>query len=770
MRKKNKEEKDIRMAEGVLIRPENWKQEENRLYTLLLKSVFVYSIVMGTIGCYLTSLKMTCSYIAIHLVVLLGAVFCCLLYYNKVWENVGYILLFILLLFSGVSLRAYISTGFLATLNELGEQSSVYFGSKAIKRYAESVGNRELAVTLAFCYIGWVACVLMNVLISRRMQYMWATLFCILALIMPLYIENEPAGIYVIMLFSGLITCFVIRGNGHYHLTHDNAVYEFLPKKKRIEYVYAGKSLAGGMLSCFVICVCLIAGVFAFFPQERYEMTKTKSALKEKTMGSMQNFLQLGVMGLFNRYQSTGGLTSGRLGGISSIQLDYETDLVVTYAPYDNQRLYLKNFMGATYLPYENRWEYLRTKDHLLKRIVPVDGTSSFYRERYEKKDKNAAKGKMDIQNIAADERGYLPYYSENVNQIISPNEFFSYTYYTYNGKPPKMKKEYVNRDHPEQWLAIPNDNREAIQTLCGDAGLDVSDTPEEMATKLTTYFQKNIPYTYSPGATPRRQDFINYFLGNNRKGYCAHFASSATLAFRAMGVPARYVEGYAIDLEDLSEEGEIAEDKKYEDYYDGYNKAGNTSVVSVNVTDGNAHAWVEIYDEDSGWKVADVTPAAYGEEKASMGLMQRLMQLFQNSGSQSDGEAQETTAPGSLISPAVTQTALQGVRVVLVVIVVLAVIYILQRQIRKVIRYCRGGVNDRVIMKYGKWLRKKEKKYPELKQCLNYRQQIETVAKRENWQRSQEEIERIIRLLEKAGFSKETLTQEEKKELFFRI
>ena len=69
----------------------------------------------------------------------------------------------------------------------------------------------------------------------------------------------------------------------------------------------------------------------------------------------------------------------------------------------------------------------------------------------------------------------------------------------------------------------------------------------------------------------------MNYFLTKNRRGYCAHFASAATLAFRYIGIPARYVEGYAVDPQDVSEEGTIEYDEKYEAYYEGTSEVGRS-------------------------------------------------------------------------------------------------------------------------------------------------------------------------------------------------
>ena len=63
----------------------------------------------------------------------------------------------------------------------------------------------------------------------------------------------------------------------------------------------------------------------------------------------------------------------------------------------------------------------------------------------------------------------------------------------------------------------------------------------------VKSYLERHTDYSLSPGKLPRGKDFIEYFLYENKRGYCAHYASAATMIFRAMGIPARYVEGYAV-------------------------------------------------------------------------------------------------------------------------------------------------------------------------------------------------------------------------------
>ncbi|MCR5691754.1 MAG: transglutaminase-like domain-containing protein [Eubacterium sp.] len=751
-RKKKNIQEDIEISEGVLIRPDLWKQEESRSFTLLLKAAFVYLVVMGIMGSYLTSLEIPANYLVINLVVAAGAVFCSFLYYSKLWENLGYILMFFVLLYFGVNLRTYISSGMLSTLNKLGKEASIYFDTSAMKQYAISVEDQYLAVTVSMCYTGWVACVLMNVFISRRMQYFWITVVCFFVLFFPMYVDKEPGLLYVIMLLAGILTCFAIHGNGHYHLTRSNQVYEFLPKKNLIQYVYAARTLGEGILGSLLVILLLLTAANLLIPRSSYLFKDEKSVLKQVSNEEMKTFMTLGIMGFFNRYENTGGMSSGKLGGVSSINLDYETDLTITYLPYDNNRFYLKNFEGAYYMPQGNYW---RNDTEMEK-----DGTSKFIKSLYDKGEEAAAMGRVDVVNVASVNQLFLPYYSQDVNKYVMPYEIARYTFYQYFDRTEKkIDRDNVSLDKPKDWLEVPEQDYEAVSKLCQEAGLKEGDTPRDMTIKLTAYFQENIPYTTSPGATPEGEDFVEYFLEKNRKGYCAHFASAATLAFRHMGVPARYVEGYAIDPSDISEEGKAREDLKAKDYYKGYKPVNNETVVSVDVLDADAHAWCEIYDSNQGWMPADVTPYSTEEEGSQMSLIQRLMKLFNDSNS----GASQTETGGALGFNNSFQTGFVSIFGVIAIVFAFGIlVFFLIKPVKNWRAYARADENDRLLMTYGKKLKKWEKTYPDLKTCQNYRSQVEFLQGQETVNWNEDEAGDLIELLEKAGFSGKGLEPQE--------
>jgi hypothetical protein len=111
---------------------------------------------------------------------------------------------------------------------------------------------------------------------------------------------------------------------------------------------------------------------------------------------------------------------------------------------------------------------------------------------------------------------------------------------------------------------------------------------PSAFANAVITQVQSENSYTLSPGMTPEGQDFVEYFLFENHKGYCVHFATATVTLLRTAGVPARYVEGYAVSSGDFEE-------------YDKW----------VNIPDSRSHAWVEIYLSAVGWVPVEATPGA---------------------------------------------------------------------------------------------------------------------------------------------------------------
>lgn len=120
----------------------------------------------------------------------------------------------------------------------------------------------------------------------------------------------------------------------------------------------------------------------------------------------------------------------------------------------------------------------------------------------------------------------------------------------------------------------------------------------------VANYLETNTSYSLKPGPLPEGKDYIEYFLFENKLGYCAHYATAATVMLRIMGIPARYAEGYIVKETNILE-GKVVGKANVETRGE---EDKDVSMKEVNVLDSNAHAWVEIYIDGFGWVPVEFT------------------------------------------------------------------------------------------------------------------------------------------------------------------
>lgn len=111
--------------------------------------------------------------------------------------------------------------------------------------------------------------------------------------------------------------------------------------------------------------------------------------------------------------------------------------------------------------------------------------------------------------------------------------------------------------------------------------------TRRQKVQAICEYVQNSASYDLNTQRMPEdAEDFVLWFLDESDTGYCVHFATAATVLLRAVGIPARYVTGYTVEVQ---------------------------ANVTTEVTANEAHAWVEYLDDEQGWTVADPTPGIGG-------------------------------------------------------------------------------------------------------------------------------------------------------------
>jgi transglutaminase-like putative cysteine protease len=106
-------------------------------------------------------------------------------------------------------------------------------------------------------------------------------------------------------------------------------------------------------------------------------------------------------------------------------------------------------------------------------------------------------------------------------------------------------------------------------------------------------------PFFYSLDAVPLGRDGADEFLFDVRSGYCEYYASAFAVLMRAAGIPTRIVTGYQ----------------------GGFWHSGGDYLL---VRHSDAHAWNEVWLEDSGWTRVDPT-AAVSPARISQGARDAL-------------------------------------------------------------------------------------------------------------------------------------------------
>lgn len=122
----------------------------------------------------------------------------------------------------------------------------------------------------------------------------------------------------------------------------------------------------------------------------------------------------------------------------------------------------------------------------------------------------------------------------------------------------------------------------------------------------VMNYVHSAKSYSLNTDYAPEGEDFVAWFLAESKTGYCVHFASSAAVLLRMLGVPTRYVSGYSVGP--ASSFGKViaysmVDGEMVEEECDFYMKC---------VSEDDAHAWCEYFNPEYGWVGFDPTSNSY--------------------------------------------------------------------------------------------------------------------------------------------------------------
>lgn len=679
---------------GFLLGENTSSDGHDALIHCVIKGFLIFSASFGCISGVLSEFDVSYNYMLVLTILLSASMVLSLIHLKKWLFNIGYPVIFLFFTSMLIRYRVLANSGFQALLNIVNEEYSSHFLLLFTRESTETVTDRYLTITVAVIFIGIFLAILINVGIFNDMYFCTTFNLTFWPLQLGIYIGRYPSLLSLILLFFAYLATYFLKHSGHYLF-----IYPCKKPEATCRYQQKGtsvifhKSNARNMtqLCLFALIVSLFFSFFGNVSTSRSESEAAKSGtIKAAVDPYVKIFVQNGISGYFNRYESTGGISNGRLGGGSSVRPDYQTDLIVTFAPYAYETVYLKAFVGSVYTG--SAWQSPGSFGVSYQYPVLSSSESEAFQDNYhdtcaftegrtlqtmmQAEVVPSMSASMLIQNVdAAPNHLYQPYYmtdqtdrgavtSENIldgSMPLSSDIAVKIQYIPYSPSQTDLEDRSADfysscRSEEERaifltyqeecynnYLQIPEDILPEINEYRQQIG--TGDSLAQQISLIRQFLTANYEYDMAPGTTPRGEDFVTYFLGTQKRGYCAHFASAATLLFRSYGIPARYVEGYVLTQSAVSERAQ-ATDYAYEDFFEGENILGNSSVVSVEINDGDAHAWVEIFVDGFGWIPIEVTPPSQDEEETTYSdFLAALSGLFGTDTGTIQGTGDNTTA-----------------------------------------------------------------------------------------------------------------------------
>ncbi|MDE2766251.1 MAG: transglutaminase domain-containing protein [Chloroflexota bacterium] len=134
-----------------------------------------------------------------------------------------------------------------------------------------------------------------------------------------------------------------------------------------------------------------------------------------------------------------------------------------------------------------------------------------------------------------------------------------------------------------DAYLQLPETLPQRVHDLALEAA-EGAETPYDQALAVRDYLLANYRYELDVPQPPEGSDGVDFFLFETRQGYCDYYASAMVVLMRSLGIPTRYVLGYAAGQ---------------------YDPGRNEYVVR----EFNYHAWPEVYFPGFGWLPFEPTP-----------------------------------------------------------------------------------------------------------------------------------------------------------------
>ncbi|TAH74820.1 MAG: transglutaminase domain-containing protein [Anaerolineaceae bacterium] len=650
--------------EGIYFDNTVYLSEENhRKFPIYMRLLQAFVILIGSY-CFMTifiscfDLQIINSYL-ITAIILAAAVFYTLLLFTK-YDLIKFIL--VLTTYSVILYYRFeqLKNGFYLLENAIIRVASGYYGFYEFSFVADySTAEMDLTLLLIIIIIPVVGFLTLSLLRSRF------KVLCYIIMILPV-ITSFAMGVTPpeADLIAYILVFLFLSISNSFSYDKSSLLKTFGNVQKSMIYRI---SIRAAMILCLLVLLLyfIVKQFVPLEKYEDYNVindskTKLQSFMTDFSFNDVTEKLKDVKLNIGpNRIKSSGGLSLGKLGKVDQVNFDDSEHLRIK-VPLQSviEGIYLRGYIGSEYTgdswkthSRQIRNNYSDMMDKISQDVYdPIKGNTIFLNQypyssyvnqgRYEVSYLNANKnyiyapyytmfkekdevtfeydlGAVSDKGMTAASYDYnynLPGIMNNIDydllsalgSLLGNDELANISDYT---ELKKLYKYYENEKIYrkfvyETYTKLPEQGLERLKhdfsrEVIGSESENILDAIDYVKDYMNRYMR----YTLSPGRLPRNKDFVEYFLYENKIGYCAHYASAGALMLRAMGYPTRYVEGYAVTRSDLINPSMTS--------YIG----DENNTAEITVKDYNAHAWVEVYYDGFGWIPVEFTTGSGMED-----------------------------------------------------------------------------------------------------------------------------------------------------------
>jgi len=313
--------------------------------------------------------------------------------------------------------------------------------------------------------------------------------------------------------------------------------------------------------------------------------------------------------------------------------------------------------------------------------------------------------------------------------------------------------------DYPEKarlavYLDLSAGIPERVQSLAREITMDATN-PYDKAKAIEHYLQTTYPYTNTPKDSKNSKDFVDRFLFETKEGYCDYYSTAMAVMGRVVGLPTRWVKGYAAGsspLDDMSEQ----------DIMSRFMERDPNGAGTYTVHNSDAHSWVEVYFSGYGWIPFDPT-AGFSVPYASDPAQKAQ-----------DPVAEQTPADPAAANPAQAEspdrTGLWAAAAAVLLLAAAAGVWYLagyrrgrwipQRLAIRSGKHAEANYNRQLIKEFEKLLRYFRRRGFPVLEHETARETLRRWREKDAW--LTQDLDRLIVLFEKAKYSPAPVTEEE--------